>query len=41
MTTLADCVLNNKTMQGGTFENTLLTMQLVFKIYYTDTDWSK
>ena len=35
----ADCVLNDEPVRGGTSEEALHTMQLVFKIYYSDVAW--
>jgi predicted dehydrogenase len=39
ITAFADCILNDSPVQGGTSEDALRTMQLVFKIYYADTAW--
>ncbi len=35
----ADCVLNDEPVHSGTSEEALRTMQLVFKIYYSDVAW--
>lgn len=35
----ANSILNDKPVQSGTSEDALRTMQLVFKIYYADSDW--
>lgn len=35
----ADCILNDKPVRSGTSEDALRTMQLVFKIYYSDATW--
>lgn len=35
----ADSILNDKPVQSGTSEDALRTMQLVFKIYYSDITW--
>lgn len=37
----ADCILNNVPVQSGTSEDALRTMQLVYKIYYSDAAWRK
>lgn len=37
----ADCILNDKPVQSGTSEDALRTMQLVFKIYFADSNWRK
>jgi predicted dehydrogenase len=34
-----DTILNDRSVQSGTSEDALRTMQLVFKIYYADADW--
>lgn len=35
----ADCILNDKSVQSGTSDDALRTMQLVFNIYYSDPVW--
>lgn len=35
----ADSILNDKAVQSGTSDDALRTMQLVFKIYYSDPIW--
>ena len=35
----ADCIISNRSVQSGTSEDALRTMQLVFKIYFSDTIW--
>lgn len=35
----ADCILNDGPVQSGTSRDALLTMQLVFRIYYADPTW--
>ena len=35
------CILNDLTVGSGTSEDALRTMQLVFKIYYSDPNWRK
>jgi predicted dehydrogenase len=37
----ANCILNKKPVQSGTSEDALRTMQLVFRIYYSDQNWRK
>jgi predicted dehydrogenase len=37
----ADSILNDTPVQCGTSEDALRTMQLVFKIYYSDATWRK
>jgi len=35
----AGCILNDSPVQGGTSEDALRTMQLLFKIYFADPIW--
>jgi predicted dehydrogenase len=37
----AHSILSNRPVQSGTSEDALRTMQLVFRIYYADTNWRK
>jgi predicted dehydrogenase len=41
VTAFADCILNDKPVQSGTSEDAMRTMQLVYKIYYSDPLWRK
>lgn len=37
----SDSILNNKKIKSGTSQDALLTMKLLYEIYYNDKDWRK
>ena len=37
----SDCIVNNKKITSGSSKDALLTMKLVYKIYYADSAWRK
>ena len=37
----SDSILNDKKIKSGTSLDALLTMKLLYKIYYNDKDWRK